>query len=170
MPPIQMAFMEKRGPLVIHCTANEGYFVIAKPKEWVVAISDESVMGYDAPMPLAIFDKEEASCRSLLSKGCAPLMVERWKATNATIYDEMKAIKALAQRYEVPDSMVRLLVHPRPRALVEEMVGDTVTADQGELIDHKRCRVMTSVMLYDVWGTQDLQGYRKWFQNMYASD
>ena len=165
--------MERRGPLVIHCTADESYFLVIMPNERITAVSNESVLGLDADLEGLRFDGAKTSCRMLLTRGETPMLVEQWKATALPIFKEMKEIQRLARQYHVRNDMVEIMIHPNPRRYVSIMTGecDPTGADQahGDAMDSRRNRVMTTVMVYDVWVHETHDAYCRWFRSVYAA-
>ncbi len=114
--------MEKRGALLVHSTRDDSYIVVVKPSEWVVAISNEAVMGYDANLVDLDFEGQHTNCRALLARGVRPLLVEQWKAQSLPIFKEMHVLRNLAHSHQVAHKDVRVVVVRSPRVYAMELI------------------------------------------------
>ena len=185
--------MEKRGSLLLHSTRDDSYIVVVKPSEWIVAISNEAVMGYDANLVDLDFEGQRTNCRALLARGVSPLLVEQWKAQSLPIFKEMQVLRNLAHGHRVAHRDVRVVVVRSPRVYAMDLIrkeeeegksekgsdqpaeegGATIIKNSaasdmasGDLEEYTRSRCITGVMQQDVWG-REYQAYRQWFQRTY---
>lgn len=124
--------MEKRGRLLVHSTRDDSYIVVVKPAEWIVAISNEAVMGYDANLVDLEFEGQRTNCRVLLARGVSPLLVEQWKAQSLPIFKEMQVLRNLAQSHRVAHKDVRVTVVRSPRSYAMELIGQEENRERKE--------------------------------------